>query len=198
MLILLNGPAGSGKDTLAAMLMEQGHVQQVMQFKEPMFDIAMLASGMNPTTWWRYYNDRVLKETPCPRLGGLSFREFMIHISENFIKPVFGDTYFGDQLALKYVNRDPHVQDVAVSDSGFQSELNAVNRAVGPHEVLMVRLWRDGYTFDGDSRAYVNPKVGNHIIDVQLVDGYPSQAMGTIVSVVNAIRKGSTVAQFKG
>lgn len=198
MIILLNGPAGSGKDTLAAMLMGLGHVQQVMQFKEPMFDIAMLASGINPTSWWRHYNDRVLKETPCMRLGGLSFREFMIHISENFIKPVFGDAYFGDQLALKYTNRDPHVQDVAVSDSGFQSELNAVNRAVGPHEILMVRLWREGYTFDGDSRAYVNPEVGNHFIDVQLVDDYPSQAIGTIVSVVNAIRKGSTAAQFKG
>ena len=198
MLILLNGPAGSGKDTIASMLKEQGHVQQVMQLKEPMFDIAMLASGINPTTWWHYYNDRELKEAPCHRLGGLSFREFMIHISENFIKPVFGDAYFGDQLALKYTNRDPHVTDVAVSDSGFQSELAAVNRAIGPQEVLMVRLWREGYTFDGDSRCYVNPQVGNHFIDVQLVDGYPSQAIGTIVSVVNAIRKGSNVAQFKG
>ncbi|UOW66321.1 ATPase [Aeromonas phage vB_AspA_Lolek] len=198
MIILLNGPAGSGKDTLAAMLLGQGNVQQVMQFKEPMFDIAMLASGINATTWWHHYNDRALKEAPCTRLGGLSFREFMIHISEKFIKPVFGDTYFGDQLALKYINRGPHVTDVAVSDSGFQSELDALNKAVGPTNVMVVRLNREGYTFKGDSRTYVTPQVGNHFIEVDLVDGYPSQAIGTIVCVRNAIRKGSTVAQIKG
>ena len=200
MIILLNGPAGSGKDTLAAMLMAQGRVQQVMQFKEPMFDIALLASGMhiNPKCWWDRYNDRESKEKPWGLLGGMSCREFMIHISEKFIKPVFGDDYFGNQVALKYINRDHHVTDVAVSDSGFQSELDALGRTVGESEVLIVRLWRDGYTFDGDSRSYINANSGNHVIDVQLVDGYPSQAIGTIVSVVNAIRKGSDVAQTKG
>lgn len=200
MLILLNGPAGSGKDTLAAILMAQGHVQQVMQFKEPMFDIALLASGMhtNPKCWWDRYNDRERKELPWDVLGGMSCREFMIHISEKFIKPVFGEDYFGNQLAIKYFDCDPHVMDVAVSDSGFQSELDALNRAVGPANVMVVRLNREGYTFKGDSRTYVTPQAGNHFIEVDLVDGYPSQAIGTIMCVRNAIRKGSTVAQIKG
>lgn len=200
MIILLNGPAGSGKDTLAAMLMQQGHVQQVMQFKEPMFAIALVASGMhiNPKCWWDRYNDRERKELPWGLLGGMSCREFMIHISEQFIKPVFGADYFGNQLALKYLNRGEGILDVAVSDSGFQSELDTVSRILCPENVLIVRLWREGYTFDGDSRSYINANPGNHVIDVQLVDGYPSQAIGTIVSVVNAIRKGSDVAQTKG
>lgn len=196
MLILLNGPAGSGKDTLAAMLMQRGHVQQVMQFKEPMFDIALTSSGIRAPDWWQRYNDRALKEEPWSRLGGMSCRQFMIHISEVFIKPVFGEDYFGHHLGTRYLGGP--AEDVAVSDSGFQGELDTVSKLVGADKVLLVRLFREGYVFDGDSRTYVNPQVGNHFIDVQLVDGYPSQAMGTIVSVVNAIRKGSTVAQFKG
>lgn len=200
MIILLNGPAGSGKDTLAAMLMQRGHVQQVMQFKEPMFDIALLASGLhiNPKCWWDRYNDRERKELPWGLLGGMSCREFMIHISEQFIKPVFGADYFGKQLAFKYLNRGDGIHDVAVSDSGFQSELDTVSRILCPENVLIVRLWREGYTFDKDSRSYINANPGNHVIDVRLVDGYPSQAIGTIVSVINAISKGSTVAQIKG
>lgn len=198
MIILLNGPAGSGKDTLAAMLLAQGSVQQVMQFKAPMFDIALAASGLDPATWWCRYNDRALKEAPWGVLGGMSCREFMIHISEKFIKPVFGDDYFGRQVALKYTHRAAGIVDVTVSDSGFQSELNALNNEVGPENVLVVRLRRCGYTFRGDSRTYVTPQVGNHFIEVDLIDGYPSQAVGNIVCIRNAIRKGSTVAQIKG
>lgn len=198
MIILLNGPAGSGKDTLAALLLEQGHVQAKAQFKEPMFDIALAASGIGPDAWWGRYNNRESKERPWGLLGGMSCREFMIHISEKFIKPVFGDDYFGNQLAIKYINRDPHVTDMVVSDSGFQSELDALGRTLGESEVLIVRLWREGYTFEGDSRSYINANSGNHVIDVQLVDGYPSQAIGTIVSVINAIRKGSDITQTKG
>lgn len=200
MIILLNGPAGSGKDTLAAMLLEQGHVQQVIQFKAPMFDIALLASGMHtdPKVWWDRYNDRGRKELPWGLLGGMSCRDYMIHISEKFIKPVFGDDYFGNQVALKYINRDSHVADVVVSDSGFQTELDALSRTLGADKVLIVHLRRDGYTFAGDSRSYVNANPGNHVIDVQLVDGYPSQAIGTIVSKINSIRKGASGAQPKG
>lgn len=198
MIIILNGPAGSGKDTLAALLLEQGHVQAKAQFKEPMFGIALAASGITPEAWWGRYNDRESKEKPWGLLGGMSCREFMIHISEKFIKPVFGDDYFGNQLAIKYINRDPHVTDMVVSDSGFQSELDALGCTLGESEVLIVRLHREGYTFNGDSRSYISARPGNHIIDIQLVDGYPSQAVGTIVSVVNAIRKGSNVAQTKG
>lgn len=200
MIILLNGPAGSGKDTIAKLLKELGTVQQVNAFKEPMFDIALVASGIgavNPQAWWDRYNDRDTKEKPWGLLGGMSCREFMIHISEKFVKPVFGDGYFGKQLALKYINRDAGIDTIAVPDSGFDSELAALSESVGPENILIVRLWRDGYTFDGDSRNYVTALKGNHVIDITLVDGYPSQAVGQITCVLNAINKGSDVAQTK-
>lgn len=197
MIILLNGPAGSGKDTIAKLLKELGTVQQVNAFKEPMFDIALTASGIPADLWWQRYNDRATKELPWGLLGGMSCREFMIHISEKFIKPVFGDGYFGKQVALKYIHRAAGVGAIAVADSGFDSELVTLSEAVGPKNILIVRLWREGYTFDGDSRNYVNALKGNHVIDVTLVDGYPSQAVGQITCVLNAINKGSDVTQTK-
>lgn len=197
MIILLNGPAGSGKDTLAAMLKEIGTVQAVLYFKEPMFNIAITASGINAVDWFERYNNRDTKEQPWDLLNGATCREFMIHISEKFIKPIFGDTFFGKQLALKYKNLPEYVFDVAVSDSGFDSELAALSEDVGADKIFIVRLHREGYSFDGDSRSYVTPLPGNHCIDIELVDGYPSQAIGEIICVLNAIKKGSKVAQIK-
>lgn len=198
MIILLNGPAGSGKDTIANLMMGQRHVDSTMAFKAPMFTVALAASGISATDWFARYDDRKLKELPWDRLNGMSCREFMIHISESFIKPVFGDGYFGNHLGHRYNTRARDVRDIAVSDSGFQGELTALNATVGAGEVLIVRLRREGYTFEGDSRSYINAESGNHLIDVNLVDGYPSQAVGTIVSVMAAIRKGSDVALVKG
>nr|UWI32967.1 MAG: phosphomevalonate kinase [Bacteriophage sp.] len=149
--IILNGPAGCGKDTLARALVEMGFAKGVASFKNPMFNIAMAALG--PDAYHEFldgYDDRARKEKPEGFLNGLSRRQFMIAISEQFIKPVFGDDYFGKYLA----GRLPDGNEVfVVSDGGFASEVAPIV-AVG-HDVRIVRLHRGGYTFEGDSRGYL-------------------------------------------
>ena len=90
--IILNGPAGCGKDTLARALVEMGFAKGVASFKNPMFNIAMAALGQDAyREFLDGYDDRARKEKPEGFLNGLSRRQFMIAISEQFIKQVFGD-----------------------------------------------------------------------------------------------------------
>ena len=149
--IILNGPAGCGKDTLARALVEMGFAKGVASFKNPMFNIAMAALGQDAyREFLDGYDDRARKEKPEGFLNGLSRRQFMIAISEQFIKPVFGDDYFGKYLAGNLPDGD---EVFVVSDGGFASEVAPIVAA--GHDVRIVRLHRDGHTFEGDSRGYL-------------------------------------------
>jgi hypothetical protein len=151
-IILLNGPPGSGKDTLAEELQDL-NVATHCCFKEKLFAIALEVSGISRGDWFYRYHSRVLKETPWDRLGGLSQRQFLIRISEEWVKPTFGEAYFGEQ-AVELV--DSLVGDIVFSDSGFQPEAKCLIDA--GFSVHVVRLYRDGCSFDGDSRSYLSPQ----------------------------------------
>nr|DAL40174.1 MAG TPA_asm: helicase UvrD/REP helicase N-terminal domain [Caudoviricetes sp.] len=165
--IILNGPAGCGKDTLAMALVEMGFAKGTASFKNPMFNIALAALG--PDAYREFldgYDDRARKERPEGFLNGLSRRQFMIAISEQFIKPVFGDDYFGKYLAGNLPDGD---EVFVVSDGGFASEVAPIVAA--GHDVRIVRLHRDGYTFDGDSRGYLYDVGGDEDYDVYIIPG---------------------------
>lgn len=165
--IILNGPAGCGKDTLARELVEMGFAKGTTSFKNPMFNIALAALG--PDTYHEFldgYDDRARKEKPEGFLNGLSRRQFMIAISEQFIKPVFGDDYFGKYLAENLPDGD---EVFVVSDGGFASEVVPIVAAV--HDVRIVRLHRDGYTFIGDSREYLYDVSGVKDYDIYIIPG---------------------------
>lgn len=165
--IILNGPAGCGKDTLAMALVEMGFAKGITSFKNPMFNIALAALG--PDAYHEFldgYDDRARKEKPEGFLNGLSRRQFMIAISEQFIKPVFGDDYFGKYLAENLPDGD---EVFVVSDGGFASEVAPIVAA--GHDVRIVRLHRDGYTFIGDSREYLYDVSGVKDYDVYIIPG---------------------------
>ncbi|QNO11954.1 putative deoxynucleotide kinase [Escherichia phage vB_EcoS_fTaEco03] len=173
--IILNGPAGCGKDTLARALVEMGFAKGVASFKNPMFNIAMAALGQDAyREFLDGYDDRARKEKPEGFLNGLSRRQFMIAISEQFIKPVFGDDYFGKYLAGNLPDGD---EVFVVSDGGFASEVAPIVAA--GHDVRIVRLHRDGHTFEGDSRGYLYDIDGVKYYDTYIIPGYvKSNAIG--------------------
>lgn len=173
--IILNGPAGCGKDTLARALVEMGFAKGVASFKNPMFNIAMAALGQDAyREFLDGYDDRARKEKPEGFLNGLSRRQFMIAISERFIKPVFGDDYFGKYLAGNLPDGD---EVFVVSDGGFASEVAPIVAA--GHDVRLVRLHRDGHTFEGDSRGYLYDINGVKDYDTYIIPGYvKSNAIG--------------------
>lgn len=165
--IILNGPAGCGKDTLARALVEMGFAKGTTRFKNTMFNIALAALG--PDAYHDFldgYDDRARKEKPEDFLNGLSRRQFMIAISEQFVKPVFGDDYFGKYLSG---NLPDGGEVFVVSDGGFASEVTPIVAA--GHDVQIVRLHRDGYTFIGDSRGYLYDVSGVKDYDIYIIPG---------------------------
>lgn len=158
--VILNGAPFSGKDTIADMMVEKFDYKK-MSFKQPLIEFAVRTSGVTQEYWDRCY-ERDLKEEPnaCYLIDGkhVSPRNYLIHISENVIKPMLGNAFFGEKM------RDNILAEcdgsVVISDGGFLEEMLPLAEAFDLH---LVRLHRDGTSFEGDSRSHLYP-------DEKLVD----------------------------
>ena len=157
--VLFNAPPEAGKD-VAAKHCAKVFGMEHKEFKGKLYDIVQCLYTLTDDQL-ETLKLRENKEVPTELLGGLSLRQALIHISENIIKPNFSKSYFGDSLA-KSIN-----SDTAVSDSGFIDELMRVVDKVGEDNVLVVRIHRDGYTFDGDSRSYIPDGTVKNIVDIK-------------------------------
>lgn len=186
MILILNAPAGAGKDTIGKLLKEK-HGVDLRCFKQPMFDIAKACLGEeNFSVFMEKYDNRLTKELPLDMLGGMSPREFFIHISENWCKPIFGDEFFGERFAADL----PIDNTVVVTDGGFSREVMPM--IARNHPVVIVRLFRSGYGFEGDSRSYLKEEDFQHLptfrrprfLNVELLENEPQAAADYIADKV--------------
>ena len=102
------------------------------------------------------------KEEPTELLGGMSPREAQIWLSEEVMKPKFGDDIFGKIAANRIENASIGDNDLWVcSDSGFVEEAEVLVDKFGRLNVLILQIKRENTSFDGDSRSYIKiPGVG--------------------------------------
>lgn len=82
-------------------------------------------------------------------LGYYSSREALIHVSEDVMKPKFGQDYYGRKFLEKVENSSERY--VFTSDGGFVDE--AIPLLDNGYNVYIVHLERIGATFEGDSRT---------------------------------------------
>lgn len=82
--------------------------------------------------------------------GDRTWREFLIHISEDIMKPIFGQDVFG-RAARKLV-RESDSPVCFFSDGGFQEEIEELRKE---GTVLVFQLEREGCEWGGDSRGYI-------------------------------------------
>jgi hypothetical protein len=162
--IILNGPAGIGKDTIGKLLID--YINDCTSSKAGHFEFKK--SLMVDTI--EYYNlyhcqlafkeacaDRDLKDQSflCPygreiNHMGLSPRKMLIHVSENVVKRRQGKGIYGSRLAAMV---DDALVDVAIiTDGGFPEEVLELEKE---HDVIVVRLFGPNFSFMGDARAYV-------------------------------------------
>lgn len=155
-IIFLNAPKLAGKDTIAKALNDLTNCN-IMSFKEPMFKIAAAMTGLSLATFMKYYEDREMKENPCDAFMGLSGRNLLIKISEEFCKPNFGEEYFGKVAVKKMNSRDFYRTGYVFSDSGFYSEIVPIAEMYGASNCFVVQFVRQGSeSFEGDSRDWVS------------------------------------------
>lgn len=148
MLLVFNGPPGSGKDEACEYLAAKGLIHK--SFKEPLFKMTSTVFNVDHDWFMSGYNDRNVKEAYDEKLK-MSRREAMIYTSEGVIKPLHGKDFFGKAFADSMLL----CSDYCSSDGGFVEEITPVINKIGKNEIIIVNLFRNGRDFSSDSRKYL-------------------------------------------
>jgi hypothetical protein len=182
--ILLNGPKESGKDTIAEYFSKNMKFKHDM-FKRSLYEIAAIVAGVSYEVMFDRATNRDAKDSGNPlfRIAGepVTPRQWLIHVSENVVKPLCGKSYFGDTL-LERILKTGENDVILVSDSGFEEEaLALLDKEIENLCVSVIRIHRPGYTFEGDSRKYLT----NEFLDryqIPYIDLHNDDTLRTLFS----------------
>ena len=151
MIVIFNGPPGSGKDEAASYYKENFGFGN-LSFKYQLFKETIAHFGVDRDWFMEGYEDRSSKERNEVVLGDRSRREALIHVSEDIIKPTKGKAYFGEQVAAEIEDNNHY----AIADGGFVEELAPLIERVGAENIVIVQLTREGHDYSSYSRRYFN------------------------------------------
>lgn len=153
-LVGFSGPPRSGKDTIGGFLaakIEDLHGVQPQQIalSEPMRHAVY---GMLGIAYDQGHYER-FKDRPQEALGGKTIRQAMIALSEEHVKPSYGQGYW----AVASLNRlwQPRPKIIIVTDMGFDAEVAVFEREFGIENCIWPQLRRKSFDFSSDSRNYV-------------------------------------------
>jgi hypothetical protein len=147
-IILLNGPPRSGKDTAANIIKK--NVPNFTEYKMSS-PLKRTVREMFNLTIEQHKALEDIKDEPSDILGGHSYRDIQISLSEDWMKPTFGSKIFGE-IAVKVINQ--RAGNVVISDIGFEDEVYPLRRAF-TKRLCLIRIHRPGSNFDNDSRDYL-------------------------------------------
>ncbi len=178
---ILNGPPGSGKDTIGAALLRRIKCTTTY-FKFDLYKATADYYKVGLDEFIAAATDRVRKEEVFPPLG-MSPRQALIYVSEKVYKPQFGKDYFG-KLALSRMLDAKVDGDVVFTDGGFIEEAEVFEKAGIPTTVI--RLHGRG-TFEGDSRSHITltgEQSGN--FDLTLIEGEIKEATDAVIKIMES------------
>lgn len=190
LVVILNGPPGIGKDTLANALCNSMPFAKGA-FKDTLYEhtakfISNVCRMQVTTEDVRNRNEcRELKERPWYKRT--SVRRWLQITSEAVVKPYAGADFFGKAAADKwYALCCP----VIVADGGFSEEVEAVCNKFGNANVVVLRLRSPGYNFGTDTRNYIDRSaVPCSVMDVQVpredIAGTVSDLKQLITGILN-------------
>jgi hypothetical protein len=204
--LILNAPPNSGKDTIADYLVAN-HGYTKLSFKSALFELLYkVFSITDPEQFMEEYYTREAKEQPCSllRIGDriMSPREALIFLSESVVKPLWGDAYFGTRAAQLIDSTTSNLYVFA--DGGFLAELIPLVDKVGAENITVAKIERDGCTFVGDSRGYVDASslgcntfwVANDSTIEEVAEGIHSRVIPNCSNTDNAEPEPTDAIQF--
>lgn len=151
--IALNGPPGSGKDTVADWL---------TALEEPIFHkttfslpLKLAHNAILNIADWEV--NTIDKDVPLPILNHqYTLREFDILLAEEFLKTHFGKDILVRLWFARLANYRPDISAIhIICGVGFEEELQPLIDFFGAEAILIIQLEREGCSFDGDSRSYI-------------------------------------------
>lgn len=157
--IFLNGPPGSGKDLAVKFILKEYPVEaRHMKFSGVLKAAARAMFLVGEDLWAELEKEgsQAAKDKERAEFFGMSWRQVLIWLSEDAMKPAFGLDVFG-QLMAKQLQQRTGTEFTVISDCGFAAEVHPCIKAVDPRNCHLVQLHREGCTFEGDSRSYLNP-----------------------------------------
>ncbi len=165
MIILLNGPPRTGKDSVAR------HLASTLSFRHLKFATPLKA--MTHAMYGIYYGSEAfdsVKDIKSPFFLGDTPRNAYIEVSEKMVKPVKGKDFFG-RVALSTIEREKicGCNRIVFSDCGFAEEVKCLRHL----QPILIRLHRAGHNFAGDSRDYIYDD-NMPSIDLSGDDGLPA------------------------
>lgn len=178
--ILFNGPPYSGKDTLGDAVISAARGAAVkLKFAEPLKRGVHASFGLDCDV--NYFEFR--KDIPAAEFMGVTPRQAYIAHSESYLKLLYGKDIFGKIAA----NRVLYIQEpiIVVTDSGFYDEAMSVINVVGAQNVLLIHVMREGKTFDGDSRSYIDLP-GVMTLQIKNQEGKVEDTVNTVLGYVNS------------
>lgn len=118
----------------------------------------------------------------------LSIRQAMIYVSEIVVKPRWEQDWFGQERVRKIKmfeeSLDEYLKLLFCDDScAFVEELVPLIEYLGQENILLIRIHRDGFTFDGDSRSYIPNGVIANTVNINN-DGTEIQFLEEVEHVV--------------
>jgi len=120
--IFLNGPPRSGKDTAAQHIMRKLPWVRHRKFSAPLKAAARVLFAINDELFKELEAEGSQKKNePLPELMGKTWREVLISLSEEHMKPKYGDDVFG-KLMLLNLAKPTSASFSIISDSGFDYE----------------------------------------------------------------------------
>jgi hypothetical protein len=164
--LFLNGPPSSGKDYLSGLIASR-YEGAVLQEKiaEPLKAMAHRIYQTMLGWRWDHFDAKnpagvPIKDVPFPPFHGKTPREVYQAVSELYVKPFHGKKFFGERFVerLERLKIDPpHGTNlVAVSDCGFPEEVAPLLDSDMTEHVDVLRIRREGKTFEGDTRKYLD------------------------------------------
>lgn len=188
-LIVFSGKIKCGKDTAVEHLLKVIPNSVVAECKESLHSATMALFGVPESVYWEIYNDRSRKETPNTLfsvslqsalelgevLGDLTYdgnwlkdgkfpltiREAMIFTSECVMKPMFGESVFGERRADKLTEGYVYLD----ASFGFVDELQPAIDKLGQENILGIRINGRGEDI-ADSRTPLPDGLLENTIDI--------------------------------